>query len=75
MTYEQKRQRVENLLLEAAEKTKEMIREPQPMVLLKRFDSYAAVYELRAYTNRPNEFLKIQSEHGKMFMIYSRCRG
>lgn len=62
LTYEQKRQRIENLLLEAAEKTKEIIQEPQPMVLLKRLDSYAAVYELRAYTNKPNEFLKIQSE-------------
>ncbi|MDQ3969821.1 MAG: mechanosensitive ion channel family protein [Thermoproteota archaeon] len=62
LRYEQKRQRVENLLLEAAEKTKETIRVPQPMVLLKRLDSYAAVYELRVYTNKPNEFLKIQSE-------------
>lgn len=62
LTYEQKRQRIESLLLEAAEKTKEIIQEPQPMVLLKRLDSYAAVYELRAYTNKPNEFLKIQSE-------------
>ena len=62
LTYEQKRQRVKSLLLEAAEKTKEIIKEPQPIVLIKRFDSYAAVYELRAYTNKPNEFLKIQSE-------------
>ena len=65
LTYEQKRHRVESLLLEAAEKTKEIIKEPQPIVLLKRFDSYAAVYELRAYTNKPNEFLKIQSEMRK----------
>jgi small-conductance mechanosensitive channel len=35
---------------------------PAPSVLLKRFDNYAAVYELRAYTNKPNEYLKIQSE-------------
>ena len=62
LTYMHKRQRIENLLLEAAEKTKEIIREPKPIVLLKRFDSYAAVYELRAFTNKPNEFLKIQSE-------------
>lgn len=62
LTYMHKRQRIENLLLEAAEKTKEIIREPKPIVLLKRFDSYAAAYELRAYTNKPNEFLKIQSD-------------
>ncbi|MDQ3977184.1 MAG: mechanosensitive ion channel, partial [Thermoproteota archaeon] len=35
---------------------------PNPFVLLTRFDNYAAVYELRAYTDRPNEYLKIQSE-------------
>ena len=62
LAYEQKRQRVEDLLLEAAEKTKEIIKEPEPIVLLKRLESYAAVYELRAYTNKPNEFFKIQSE-------------
>lgn len=62
LTYEHKRQRIENLLLETAEKTTEIIRDPAPMVLLKRLDSYAAVYELRAYTNKPNDFLKIQSE-------------
>jgi small-conductance mechanosensitive channel len=53
---------VSSVVARAAEKTKEIIKEPQPIVLIKRFDSYAAVYELRAYTNKPNEFLKIQSE-------------
>ena len=62
LTYMHKRQTIENLLLEAADKTKEIIQNPQPIVLLKRFDSYAAVYELRAHTNKPNEFLKIQSD-------------
>jgi small-conductance mechanosensitive channel len=74
LTYMHKRQRIENLLLEAAENTKEIILEPQPVVLLKRFDSYAAVYELRAFTNKPNEFLKIQSELRKnvydMFQVH-----
>jgi small-conductance mechanosensitive channel len=27
---------------------------PSPYVLIKRFDNYAAVYELRAYTNKAN---------------------
>ncbi len=62
LTYMHKRQRIEKVLLEAAEKTQEIIENPQSIVLLKRFDSYAAVYELRAYTNKPNEFLKIQSD-------------
>ncbi len=62
LTYDHNRKRIEALLLEAAKKTNEIIADPAPLVLLKRFDSYAAVYELRAYTNKPNEFLKIQSE-------------
>jgi small-conductance mechanosensitive channel len=35
---------------------------PIPTVLLSEFYNYAAVYELRSYTNKPNEFLKIQSD-------------
>jgi small-conductance mechanosensitive channel len=35
---------------------------PIPTELLSEFYNYAAVYELRAYTNKPNEFLKIQSD-------------
>jgi small-conductance mechanosensitive channel len=33
-----------------------------PYVLLIRFGDYGAIYELRAYTNKPREFLKIASE-------------
>lgn len=33
-----------------------------PYVLLVRFGDYGAVYDLRAYTNKPREFLKIASE-------------
>jgi small-conductance mechanosensitive channel len=62
LTYDHSRKRIEALLMEAAKETKEIVADPAPVVLLKRFDSYAAVYELRAYTNKPNEFLKIQSE-------------
>ena len=59
MTYEHSRKRIEALLLEAAKKTNEIIADPAPIVLLKRLDSYGAVYELRAHTNKPNEFFKI----------------
>jgi small-conductance mechanosensitive channel len=62
LTYDKSSKRIESLLLEAAKKTAGIIAEPAPLVLLKRFDSYAAVYELRAYTNKPNDFLKIQSD-------------
>lgn len=33
-----------------------------PFVLLVKFGDYGAVYDLRAFTNKPREFLKIASE-------------
>jgi small-conductance mechanosensitive channel len=61
--YDNNRNKIESLLIEAARTTDGILTDnPTPFVLLKRFESYAAVYELRAYTNKPNEYLKIQSE-------------
>jgi small-conductance mechanosensitive channel len=34
----------------------------EPYVILTNFDNYGATYELRAYTNRPNEYQILQSE-------------
>ena len=34
----------------------------EPYVILKSFDDYGATFELRGYTNRPNEYQKLQSE-------------
>ena len=62
MVYDNNRKVIESLLLEAVKDTDGIISYPNPFVLLTRFDNYAAVYELRAYTDRPNEYLKIQSE-------------
>ena len=61
--YQNNRKLVESLLVDSAKKTEGIIQDnPSPFVLLKRFDNYAAVYELRAYTNKANEYLKIQSD-------------
>ena len=54
--------RVKTFLIEAAGCTAGILGHPLPYVLVTRFDNFAAAYELRAYTNRPNEFLKIQSD-------------
>lgn len=62
LTYDTNRRRAEALLLEAAGMTEGIIHNPSPSVLLKKFDNYAVVYELRAYTDKPNSFLRIQSE-------------
>jgi small-conductance mechanosensitive channel len=72
--YDNNRKKVESLLVEAAKNTDGIITDNDnlsPFVLLKKFENYAAIYELRAYTNKPNEYLKIQSEIRKS-MIYSK---
>jgi small-conductance mechanosensitive channel len=38
LTYEHNRKRIETLLLQAANKTNQIIAEPAPLVLLKRLD-------------------------------------
>ena len=61
--YETDKNEVKKLLVEAASNTHGTVSDnPKPYVILKRFDSFAAVYELRAYTDRPNEYLKIESD-------------
>ncbi len=53
ITYQNNRKVVESLLIDSAKSTEGIISEnPSPYVLIKRFDNYAAVYELRAYTNK-----------------------
>ena len=62
VTYNNNRDRVDSLLVEAAKNTNGIVTDnPAPFVLLKKFENYGAVYELRAYTNKPNEYIKIQS--------------
>lgn len=61
--YGEDKSKVKSLLIEAASETPGIISDnPKPYVILKRFDNFAALYELRAYTKRSNEFLKIQSD-------------
>lgn len=62
MGYNENKEHIESLLIEAAKTTQNILDEPKPFVILKRYDNFAAVYELRAYTGKPNELLKIQSE-------------
>ncbi|HYY71873.1 MAG TPA: mechanosensitive ion channel family protein, partial [Nitrososphaeraceae archaeon] len=76
MTYNNKRKLIEQLLIESAKMTEGIISSTfnnvsssslssssiEPYVILKSFDDYGATYELRAYTKRPNEYQKLQSE-------------
>ena len=75
MTYNNKREQIEQLLIESAERTEGIITSlssanniytssllTEPYVILKSFSDYGASYELRENTNKPNEYQKLQSE-------------
>jgi small-conductance mechanosensitive channel len=63
VVYGEDKEKVKSLLVEAASITAGIVSDnPKPYVILKRFDNFAAVFELRAYTKRSNEFLRIQSD-------------
>lgn len=72
MTYNNNRKLIEQLLIESAKMTEGILSSSsssstislttEPYVILKTFDDYGATYELRAYTKRPNEYQKLQSE-------------
>lgn len=71
--YEADKELIKALLIEAAKRTEGIISKPPPFVLITRFDNFAAVYELRAYTNRPNEYLQLESAvRENIYQIFQR---
>jgi small-conductance mechanosensitive channel len=75
LTYDNDRTTVEKLMVDSAAGTTGIMNDPRPSVMLKRFDQYAAVYELRAFTDRPNEHLQLQSEIRKNIYDAFKRRG
>src|SRR6478609_3742246 len=63
LTYDIERVKAEFLLIEAAKNTNGIsIDKEVPFVLITELNTLGVVYELRAFTNKTNEFLKIQSD-------------
>jgi small-conductance mechanosensitive channel len=50
------------MLLMAAERTPDVLREPAPFVLQKSLGDFAVTYELNAYCDRPAEMNRIYTE-------------
>lgn len=74
--YEEDKEKVKSLLIESASSTPGIISDnPKPYVILKRFENFAAIFELRAYTNRSNEFLRIQSDIREKIYELFQLRG
>jgi small-conductance mechanosensitive channel len=76
LTYDKDRIKIESLLVESALRTEGIINEKyRPFVFLSEFGNYGVTYELRAFTDRPNESMKIQSDLRKsifdMFLKYN----
>jgi small-conductance mechanosensitive channel len=64
LTYDKDRMKIESLMIEAALNTEGIIISEinMPFVFLSGFNNYGVIYELRSFTNKPNEFVKIQSD-------------
>lgn len=61
--YEFDKNEIKLLLIRAASNTSGIISgNPKPYVVLKNFDNFAVIYELRAYTERVNDYFRIQSD-------------
>ncbi len=53
---------VNALLLQGAERTEGILKEPKPFVLQRSLDDFFVTYELNAYTNTPTSMLRIYSD-------------
>lgn len=60
--YHHDRRLVEDLLLRAVSMTDGLLQEPKPFVLMKKLGDFGAVYEVKAYTDRPNRLVVIYSD-------------
>jgi small-conductance mechanosensitive channel len=63
---------VKELLIKGANDTPGIVSQPKPYTILKRLDDFAAVYELRSYTNEPNLFLRIADIRENIYKIFQR---
>ena len=59
--YDVSRESVEQLLLEAAQRSEGLLREAKPFVLVRSLDNNYIVYEINAYTDKPNQLVMIYS--------------
>lgn len=64
---------IKKLLIKAANETPGIVSAPKPYIILKRLDDFAALYELRSYTDEPNLFLRIESDiRENIYKIFQR---
>lgn len=70
--YETPWRQVEGMLLEAARRTPNVLREPVPFVLQKKLGDFAVDYEINAYTSDPvNIGLTYNALHGNILDVFN----
>ncbi|MGA2240163.1 MAG: mechanosensitive ion channel family protein [Candidatus Bathyarchaeia archaeon] len=61
ISYDVSRKLVEELLLEAAQRSEGLLAEPKPFLLVRDLDNNYVAYEINAYTDKPNRLVAIYS--------------
>lgn len=75
VSYNVERGLAEKLLLEAAARTEGLLEDPKPFVYVTSLGSFAAEYEINAYTSRPNALAKIYSDLQKNILdVFDEAR-
>lgn len=75
VAYDYDRRTVENLLLEAASMTEDILSEPKPYVLIPELANFYVVYEINAYTDKPNKLATIYSDlHKNILDIFDKAQ-
>lgn len=60
--YETPWRQVEAMLLQAAERTSNILRKPEPFVLQKSLGDFAITYEINVYCDKPREMIRIYTD-------------
>jgi small-conductance mechanosensitive channel len=70
--YEISWRQVEALLLEAADRTSRLLKEPRPFVVKLKLADFAITYQINAYTNHADQMLSIYSElHSNILDVFN----
>lgn len=75
VAYDYDRRAIEDLLLKAASMTEGIIDEPKPFVLVPELSNFYVVYEIKAYTDKPNRLATIYSDlHKNVLDVFEEAR-
>lgn len=75
MCYDVDRRKVEDLLLKVASMTEGIINEPKTFVLVPELSKFDVVYELNAYTDKPNCLATIYSDlHKNILDVFNEAK-